>query len=80
VVHSAAATAAAHLAVVAPAHDTLDDTPSLSTPLPRRLTAIYRLSMRCGCIRDATLRKEASARRGSYWAALEANYSPIGGR
>jgi hypothetical protein len=31
---------------------------------------------RCGCIRDAALREEASARRGSYWAALEANYSP----
>jgi hypothetical protein len=36
-------------------------------PLPRRFADIHRMSMRCGCIRDTTLREEASARQGSYW-------------
>jgi hypothetical protein len=44
------------------------DTPS--PPLPRRLTNVHRISMRCGCIRDETLREEASARRGSYWGSF----------
>jgi hypothetical protein len=46
--------------------------PSGETPPGRRQVGMNkRLRVR---------REEASARRGSYWAASEANYPPIGGR
>ena len=73
-VRSAAATVPALATVIAAPHDTH---PPL---LPRRLTDIRRRLMRCGYNRDTTPREEGSARRGSYWAALGANYSPFGGR
>ena len=40
----------------------------------------HRRLMQCGYMRGTALQEGASARRGCYWAALEASYSPIGGR
>jgi hypothetical protein len=71
----------ASLSTAGPAPATTKVHSALTPPLlPRRLTDIRRLVMRCGYNRDTTPREEGSARRGSYWAALGANYSPIGGR
>jgi hypothetical protein len=72
VVHSAAAPAAAHSAVVAPAHDTPSPPSSSQVNEYTPLADAMRMYPR---IRDATRREEASARRGGYWAAPGGNYT-----
>ena len=74
-VHSAAATWGRALDKGQHEHITHPPTPSFSQ-VNGYMTAVDARRV----IRGTALQEEASARRGCYWAALEASYSPIGGR
>jgi hypothetical protein len=75
--HSVAATSAAHSAVVAPAQDT---PPSLLFLAGSRIYTACRCD--AGVSEIPRFERRPVRVRGAtgYWAALEANYSPIGGR